>query len=142
MSFGRPCLVPGPRDVRMHVAASVQDVVIQDLRARKEHRWGEAKQLRAAVRVVREQAPSRPRRRLHHCLPPGTAAHCRLLTLACPLRIPPSLLPHSLVLIPHGGEDFCTLELAFTSFVDPRRAGPRLNILVQVGAGAGGGAGR
>lgn len=61
--------------MRLHVAASVQDVVVQDLRARKEH---------------------------------------------------------SLVLVPHGGEDFCTLELAFTSFVDPRRAGPRLNILVQV----------
>lgn len=44
---------------------------------------------------------------------------------------PPSL-HRSLVLIPHGGEDFCTLEAAFTTFVDPRRAGPRLNVLVQV----------
>ena len=40
-----PRLVPlvpfaGPRDVRLHLAASVQDVVVRDLRARPEHRWG------------------------------------------------------------------------------------------------------
>jgi hypothetical protein len=42
---------------------------------------------------------------------------------------------HSLVLIPAGGEEACSLEVAFTSYVDPRRAGPRLNVLVQVGSG-------
>ena len=39
------------------------------------------------------------------------------------------------MLIPHGGEDFCTLDAAFTSFVDPRKFGPRLNVQVQVRAG-------
>lgn len=71
LHLARPCLLPGPRDVRMHVAASVQDVVIQDLRARKEHRWGEARQLPAAVRAVVEQALSWLGRRLHPRLPPG-----------------------------------------------------------------------
>ena len=82
--FLAPCVPPrttaGPRDIRLHLAATVKDVVIQDLRAAPEH---------------------------------------------------------SLVLIPHGGEEFCSLEAAFTTFVDPRRAGPRLNVHMLVGAARG-----
>ena len=70
----------GPRDIRLHLAATVKDVVIQDLRA---------------------------------------------------------ALEHSLVLIPHGGEEFCSLEAAFTTFVDPRKAGPRLNVHMLVGVQGG-----
>lgn len=62
--------------MRLHLSASVQDVVVRDLRARPEH---------------------------------------------------------SLVLIPNGGEDYCSIEVAYTSYVDQSRAGPRLNLLVQVG---------
>lgn len=58
---------------------------------------------------------------------------------ACPCSQPPALppppapAPRSLVLVPHGGEECCSVEAAFTSYVDPRRCGPRLNLLVQVG---------
>ena len=50
-------------------------------------------------------------------------------------RLAPACLMSSLVLIPHGGEDFCTLDASFTSFVDPRKFGPRLNVHVQVRGG-------
>lgn len=36
LPFRNPCY-PGPRDVRLHVSATVQDVMIQDLRAQPEH---------------------------------------------------------------------------------------------------------
>eukprot|EP00887_Chlorella_sp_A99_P007742 scaffold20.g7742.t1 len=64
----------GPRDVSLHLAASVKDVVIQDLRAGPEH---------------------------------------------------------SQVLVPSGGEPYCSLDCSYTAYVDPRRAGPSLVVQLQ-----------
>ena len=33
-------LAAGPRDIRLHLGVSVLDMVLRDLRAKPEHRWG------------------------------------------------------------------------------------------------------
>lgn len=70
-----PLAAAGPRDVRLHLAASVQDVVVQDLRAAPEH--------------------------------------CQ-------------------VLVPSGGESYCSLDCSYTAYVDGRRMSPSLVVQVQV----------
>lgn len=110
--------------MRLHLAVSVQDVVVRDLRARPEHRCGGGSCRHTGARSTHVQGR----------LPtPCICIHTTMPAPPFPAR--PSAPPRrSLVLIPHGGEDSCTLEAAFTTFVDARRAGPRLNILVQVRA--------
>jgi hypothetical protein len=67
--------------VRLHLSATIQDVMVQDLRARPEH---------------------------------------------------------SLVLIPNGGANYCSLTAALTTYVDPRKATPSLVLQLQVGGWVGG----
>lgn len=136
-----PASAAGPRDVRLHLGVSIHDVVIRDLRARVEHRW--AAPCRAAPPGQQQaQQPSGPVAglvgnmllclRSEHLASPPSLLH----TQHTPLPAwPPPLVsaPRSLVLVPHGGEECCSVEAAFTSYVDPRRCGPRLNLLVQVG---------
>lgn len=39
------------------------------------------------------------------------------------------------MLIPNGGADYCSLSLAFTSYIDRRKAQPSLVLQVQVRLG-------
>lgn len=39
---------------------------------------------------------------------------------------------HALVLIPNAGANYCSLDLAFTTYVDPRKATPSLVVQLQV----------
>ena len=90
-----PSSPPGPRDVRLHLAASVQDVVLRDLRARPEHRWGGHVQLAGGVlklgAVLESARPTGTKAALvtdpcpppaAPCLPPCPAAWCSSRTAA------------------------------------------------------------
>ena len=87
----------GPKDIKLHISASVQDIMVQDMRVRKKEK--------------------------KFFFPPFLPEY--LLFSPCNLSLQ-AAPEHTLVLIPNAEADYCSFDAIYTAQVDSRRYAPCL----------------